>query len=281
MVFSDWHCDVAAIQSRTGIDCDIIFVNYSCTHKLAQRRSSLVSNHIHGFACKKGASTHPTILAELKHTCKHPNIQRKAHPFSYIWIKVFNFSDMIYSIKHVHTHKNQRKTNQLGLLFSRYRVEKEQISYHFCCTKYAAKNMQVNLTCWYQIKTWNVYAIKALNTIIFFQFRDTVQPIMTNTMLLNYHDYQNHYPSTSIHHLGYHMELSVIMVMLVITGQWLKWLPNHFTNRLWIYNLNIIKIHVALTWKIMIKSCHNFAHVTTAELSWHVQSCDLIGSLDS
>ena len=31
----------------------------------------------------------------------------------------------------------------------------------------------------------------------------------------------------------------------------------------------------------MIQSGHNFAHVTTAKLSWHVQSCDLIWSLFS
>ena len=32
--------------------------------------------------------------------------------------------------------------------------------------------------------------------------------------------------------------------------------------------------------KVMIQSGHNFAHVTTAELSWHVQNCDLIRSLE-
>ena len=31
--------------------------------------------------------------------------------------------------------------------------------------------------------------------------------------------------------------------------------------------------------KIMIKSGYNYAHVTTAELPWHVQNYDLIGSL--
>ena len=31
----------------------------------------------------------------------------------------------------------------------------------------------------------------------------------------------------------------------------------------------------------MIQSGYNFAHVTTAQLSWHVQNCDLIGSLES
>ena len=39
-------------------------------------------------------------------------------------------------------------------------------------------------------------------------------------------------------------------------------------------------IHVALTWKIMIQSGHNFAHATTAQLLWHVQNCYLIGSLE-
>ena len=31
----------------------------------------------------------------------------------------------------------------------------------------------------------------------------------------------------------------------------------------------------------MIQSSHNFAHATTAGLSWHVQNGDMIGSLDS
>ena len=33
--------------------------------------------------------------------------------------------------------------------------------------------------------------------------------------------------------------------------------------------------------KTIIRSGHNFALVTTAELSWHVQNCDLIESLES
>ena len=41
------------------------------------------------------------------------------------------------------------------------------------------------------------------------------------------------------------------------------------------------KIHTALTSRVITKSSHNFAHATTAELSWHVQHCDLIGSLES
>ena len=45
-----------------------------------------------------------------------------------------------------------------------------------------------------------------------------------------------------------------------------------FTNRLWAYHLNLMEIHVDLEWKMMIKSCLNFAHVMTAELSWHVQN---------
>ena len=31
----------------------------------------------------------------------------------------------------------------------------------------------------------------------------------------------------------------------------------------------------------MIQSSHNFAHAMTAQLSWHVQDYDLIGSLES
>ena len=40
--------------------------------------------------------------------------------------------------------------------------------------------------------------------------------------------------------------------------------------------------YVALIWeKIIIRSCHNFAHTMTAGLSWHVQSYFFIGSLYS
>ena len=38
---------------------------------------------------------------------------------------------------------------------------------------------------------------------------------------------------------------------------------------------------LVFTGKIMIRSGHNFAHVMTAELSWHVQICGLISSLES
>ena len=43
------------------------------------------------------------------------------------------------------------------------------------------------------------------------------------------------------------------------------------------HNLNLVKIHVVITWAILMRSRHNFAHVTTAKLSWHVHICDLIG----
>ena len=52
-----------------------------------------------------------------------------------------------------------------------------------------------------------------------------------------------------------------------------------FHGGLWAHNPNLVKIHIALTWKLMIQSGHNFAHVMTAELSWHVQICNQIGSL--
>ena len=39
---------------------------------------------------------------------------------------------------------------------------------------------------------------------------------------------------------------------------------------------NLTKICVAITWKMMIRSGHNFAYAMTAQLSWHVQICGLI-----
>ena len=53
----------------------------------------------------------------------------------------------------------------------------------------------------------------------------------------------------------------------------------HFTKGLWAYNNN--NNNNNNTWsscmKILIQSSHNFAHVTTAQLLWHVQNRGLIG----
>ena len=54
----------------------------------------------------------------------------------------------------------------------------------------------------------------------------------------------------------------------------------HLTEHLRFHNPNLANMFVALTWQIMIQSSHNFAHAMTAELSWHVQNFDLIGSLE-
>ena len=53
----------------------------------------------------------------------------------------------------------------------------------------------------------------------------------------------------------------------------------HFTNKLWAHNPNLVRICVVITQKLRVKSGHNFAHGPTAELSGHVQNCDLIGPL--
>ena len=45
------------------------------------------------------------------------------------------------------------------------------------------------------------------------------------------------------------------------------------------HNPNLVKFHTVLAWKMMIRSGHNVAHATTAQLLWHVQNCDLIASL--
>ena len=56
-----------------------------------------------------------------------------------------------------------------------------------------------------------------------------------------------------------------------------KELGTHFTNGVWAQKWNLVKIYFTLLLILSIQSGHNFAHVMTAELSCHVQSCDLIG----
>ena len=50
-----------------------------------------------------------------------------------------------------------------------------------------------------------------------------------------------------------------------------------------IYELitHFVAIYLYITWKIVIQSSHNFAHVTTVKLSLYVQICDYITSLES
>ena len=47
------------------------------------------------------------------------------------------------------------------------------------------------------------------------------------------------------------------------------------TNSLWAHNWNLVKILFVLILILMIQSGHNYAHVMTAQLSWHVQNYDL------
>ena len=51
----------------------------------------------------------------------------------------------------------------------------------------------------------------------------------------------------------------------------------HFTKSFSAHDWNLEKILFALI--LIIQSGHYFAHVMTAQLSWHVQNCDLIGLL--
>ena len=53
---------------------------------------------------------------------------------------------------------------------------------------------------------------------------------------------------------------------------------SHFTNTKWAHIPKLEISFLALTWTRKIKSGHNFAHVMTTQLSWHVQICDWTGS---
>ena len=51
---------------------------------------------------------------------------------------------------------------------------------------------------------------------------------------------------------------------------------NYLMQGWWAHDPNLVKTYDAVTWKIIIRSDNKFAHVTTAQLPWHVQKCDLI-----
>ena len=53
----------------------------------------------------------------------------------------------------------------------------------------------------------------------------------------------------------------------------------HFTKGLSAYHWNFVKILSAVIFIPMFQSGYSFAHAMTDELSWHVQNCDMIGSI--
>ena len=55
--------------------------------------------------------------------------------------------------------------------------------------------------------------------------------------------------------------------MCLIDGQ-LGWPSTHYTRDAWARKSNLVKMRVAHTVKIIIRSSHNFAYLTTGELLW-------------
>ena len=80
--------------------------------------------------------------------------------------------------------------------------------------------------------------------------------------------------------------VSLTNFMFCISGKLMEgylmkaWDRGTISNNVYWLIIQIFKKNVLLLQKIMIRSGHNFAHVTTAKLSWHVQNCDLTGSLE-
>ena len=63
---------------------------------------------------------------------------------------------------------------------------------------------------------------------------------------------------------------------------WLMWTlraMTNVTNDFYTNNWNLMKILFVLVLILAVQSSHKFAHAMTAELSWHVQNCDLAGLL--
>ena len=76
--------------------------------------------------------------------------------------------------------------------------------------------------------------------------------------------------NTSFKVLDVHIASFISLVTDVFTP------GTYLTEGLWAHNWNLTKITVSIILILMIKSGHRFAHVMTALLSWHMQSCDLV-----
>ena len=66
---------------------------------------------------------------------------------------------------------------------------------------------------------------------------------------------------------------------MVTTLWWIPYFGHISQNGSWVHYRNLIKFPVAVIFILIIQSGYNYAHATTAQLSWHVQNCDLIWSI--
>ena len=71
--------------------------------------------------------------------------------------------------------------------------------------------------------------------------------------------------------------ICLISIFTIVSADGAGTSRTRFIKSLWAHNSKLIKIPVAMGRKVMIQSCHNYAHATTAQLLWHVQIWDLIG----
>ena len=73
-----------------------------------------------------------------------------------------------------------------------------------------------------------------------------------------------------------------LVLKYILTARGNQHIPGtNFTKCLWAHNPNLVCINIVFICKMIIRSCHNFAHVTIAQLSWHVQNCDMIRAMKS
>ena len=57
---------------------------------------------------------------------------------------------------------------------------------------------------------------------------------------------------------------------------WTLLFGTNFTKGLWTRDWNLVEIIFVQIKILLIRTSHKFAHATRAELSWHVQDCDMI-----
>ena len=148
---------------------------------------------------------------------------------------------------------------------------------HICSTR--GKRVNIEISPSWIWKKMHVFPQQITSTYLFTTVFKIIQlelcPIISPPFTIH------HFPNGSCHASSDYSHTTHMAWHTINLGSHLIIPRTDFINNLQARDQDLVKIHITHSWKIIIRLGHNFAHVTTAHLSWHVLNCDLKGSLES
>ena len=127
------------------------------------------------------------------------------------------------------------------------------------------------------------YSVKGIGALkvkcLFYISGSSTTPGCTHPNVINIYIFEKHFEmsmmGTFMHGQPFGEAALFPLVSMEDTPIQIYNLGTHLTMDLWAHNLNFVTIYCTFRKKGMIESGCKFAHAMTAELSWHVQNCDL------